>query len=557
MRRPGTRRLRGRMREASLRTRVMAVATLLVALTSVVTGVLGTTLLRGYLLARSDSQLRDFTQVASQMFARGRPPAASGSGQQLPIEFPVEVVSASGKVELTRGALQRSPGPALTPGLLKDHGTPLTVPAVRGAASAWRVLIEPMSGGRYLVAAYSLGDLDSTVTQLEVADAFAGAVAVGLLAVIGLPLVRRSLRPLDRIEGTAAAIAGGDLSRRIDHPSAGTEVGRLAAALNTMLGTIEAAYRARAQGEERALRSEDRMRQFAADASHELRTPLTSVRGLAEYGLQMGDAASRDELLRLMSGIGRESARMGRLVEDLLLLAKFDADRPLDRHPVDLASIAAEAVAAIRVTSPDRQVSLLAPEPVIIDADEGRLRQVIDNLLTNAVSHTPDGARVAVTVTLAPDAARGEVIVADDGPGLTAEQAARVFERFYRTDGSRARASGGAGLGLAIAASLVAAHGGEITVDTGLGRGAAFHVCLPLAGPAPSPGFPVGRGRMLEQCGNPGRRSGRRACGGRLPPSWCSAGRWAISPPSRGGEPAAGRPCVSSASLPKPDTGRG
>jgi two-component system OmpR family sensor kinase len=459
----------------------MAVAALLVALTCVVTGVLGTALLRGYLLARSDSQLRDFTQVANQMFAHGRPPTGGGSGQQLPIEFPVEVVSADGAVELTRGALQRSPGPALTPGLLKDHGTPFTVPGAGGGAGAWRVLIEPLSGGRYLVAAYSLDDLDSTVTRLEAADGIAGAIAVGLLAVIGLPLVRRSLKPLDRIEETAVAIAGGDLSRRIDHPPAGTEVGRLAVALNTMLGTIEAAYRARAQGEERALRSEDRMRQFVADASHELRTPLTSVRGLAEYGLQMGDAASREELLRLLSRIGRESARMGRLVEDLLLLAKFDAGRPLDRHPVDLASIAAEAVAAIRVTSPGRQVSLVAPEPVIIDADEGRLRQVIDNLLANAVSHTPDDAQVTVTVTPDPDAPRGEVTVADDGPGLTGEQAARVFERFYRTDGSRARAGGGAGLGLAIVASLVAAHDGEITVDTAPGRGAAFHVRLPLA----------------------------------------------------------------------------
>jgi two-component system OmpR family sensor kinase len=178
---------------------------------------------------------------------------------------------------------------------------------------------------------------------------------------------------------------------------------------------------------------------------------------------------------------------MGRLVEDLLLLAKFDAGSPLDRHPVDLASIAAEAVAAVRVTHPDRQVSLLAPEPVIIDADEERVRQVIDNLLGNAVSHTPDEAVVTVTVPPAPDAACGEISVADDGPGMTPEQAARVFERFYRTDSSRTRASGGAGLGLAIAASLTAAHGGEITVDTEPGRGAAFRVRLPLASLAPEP----------------------------------------------------------------------
>jgi two-component system OmpR family sensor kinase len=464
----------------------MAVAALLIALTSVVTGVLGTTLLRGYLLEKSDSQLRDFTRVASRMFQRGRPPAAGdGGGQELPIEFPVEEVSATGKVELARGALADSSGPRLTSALLNDDGTPFTVPTTTGTGGAWRVLIEPLSGGQRLVTAYSLDDLNSTVTRLEVADALAGAVAVGLLAAIGLPLVRRSLAPLAGIEETAAAIAGGDLSRRIDHPQARTEVGRLAGSLNTMLSTIETAYHARAEGEDRALRSEDRMRRFVADASHELRTPLTSVRGLAAYGLQQGSAASQEELLRLISSIGRESGRMGRLVEDLLLLAKFDAGSTLDRHPVDLASIAAEAVATVRVTHPGRQVSLLAPEPVIINADEGRVRQVIDNLLGNAISHTPDEAVVTVTVPPAPDATCGEISVADDGPGMTPEQAARVFERFYRTDESRARASGGAGLGLAIAASLTAAHGGEITLDTEPGRGAAFRVRLPLASPAP------------------------------------------------------------------------
>ena len=212
---------------------------------------------------------------------------------------------------------------------MSETGTPFTA----AAGGTWRVLVEPASGGAHLVIAYSLGDLNSTVTRLELADALAGAAAVVLLAGIGLPLVRASLAPLGRIEATAAAIAGGDLSRRIDHPAGNTEVGRLAEALDVMLASIEAAYLARADGEARALRSEKRMRRFIADASHELRTPLTSVRGLAEYGLQQGDAASREELLRLMGLIAGESGRMGRLVDDLLLLARFDAGRPLDRRP--------------------------------------------------------------------------------------------------------------------------------------------------------------------------------------------------------------------------------
>jgi two-component system OmpR family sensor kinase len=221
------------------------------------------------------------------------------------------------------------------------------------------------------------------------------------------------------------------------------------------------------------------MRQFVADASHELRTPLTSVKGLAEFGLQQGDTASPDELLRLMSLINHEASRMGRLVEDLLMLARLDSGRPLDRCHVDLASIAAQAVQAARVVHPDRPITLAADDPVIVYADEERLRQVIDNLIANAAQHTPP--RSPVTVSVTSTSGTGEIVVADNGPGMTAEQAAHAFERFYRTDDARARARGGTGLGLAIAASLAAAHGGDITVDTQPGQGAAFHVRLPLA----------------------------------------------------------------------------
>ena len=221
------------------------------------------------------------------------------------------------------------------------------------------------------------------------------------------------------------------------------------------------------------------MRHFIADASHELRTPLTSVRGLAEHGLQQGQAADGAELLHLMGLIAREAGRMGALVDDLLLLAKFDAGRPLDRRPVDLASIVAEAVLQARMVAPGRPIAVEAAEPVIVDADPERLRQIIDNLLGNAIQHTPDGSPVTVTVTSEPGSVR--LTVADRGPGLTQDQASRVFERFYRTDAARTRASGGAGLGLAIAASLAAAHDGELTVDTHPGRGAAFRLLLPQA----------------------------------------------------------------------------
>ena len=471
---------RGRLPDASLRVRVMAAAALLVALTSLVTGFFGTALLRSYLYSRADAQLRHFAAVASRVLERSdRPVRPSGPQQTLPTQFLVEVVSADGQVQRAETPLDDAGGPGLSASQLRDEGSPFTASAAGTPAHSWRVLVNPLSGDRHAVIAFSLDNLNSTVTRLELADALAGTIAIAALAAIGLPLVRASLAPLSRIEATAAAIAGGDLSRRIDHPSRGTEVGRLADALDTMLGRIEAAYQARAEGEARALESGDRMRQFVADASHELRTPLTSVRGLAEFGLQQGDTASPDELQRLMTLIRHEASRMGRLVDDLLMLARLDTDRPLDRRHVDLASIAAQAVQAARVVNPDRPITLLADDPVIVYADTERLRQVIDNLIANAVQHTPP--RSPVIVSVAGTSGIGEIIVADTGPGMTAEQAAHVFERFYRTDDARTRARGGTGLGLSIAASLAAAHGGDITLDTRPGEGAAFHVRLPLA----------------------------------------------------------------------------
>jgi two-component system OmpR family sensor kinase len=465
-------------RGVSLRTRVMATAALLVVLTSLVTAVLGTTLLRSYLLSRADNQLKDFATVASRIVEREQlQPSNSSRHQSLPAQFLVEVVAADGQVSTAGGPLGSADGPRLSAAQLGDVETPFTTAAEGTSGDSWRVLVEHLPSGGHLVIAYSLGGLDSTVTRLEIADALAAAAAVVLLAGLGLPLVRASLAPLREIESTAAAIAGGDLSRRIDHAAGNTEVGRLAEALDLMLASIETAYLARADGEARAVQSQDRMRRFIADASHELRTPLTSIRGLAEYGLQQGGEASQEELLRLMAQIAREGGRMGRLVDDLLLLARFDAGRALERRPVDLASIAAEAVQQARVVAAGRPITLEAAEPVIVDADAERLRQIIDNLIGNAIQHTPGGTPVAVTVSSEPGSAR--LTVADHGPGMTQEQASHVFERFYRTDDARTRARGGAGLGLAIAASLAAAHGGELTVDTQTGRGAAFHLRLP------------------------------------------------------------------------------
>ncbi len=432
----------------------MAAAAILVALTSLATGLLGTTLLRGYLLDRADAQLQDFATVASRVLASPHPPVPRGGQRSgLPTQFLVQVVSSDGRVQVAGDPLSHAPVLRLSAEQLAAEKGPFTARA-GNPADSWRVVVKAMPDGQRAVIAFSLDGIFSTVSRLEVADALAGIVAVAVLAGIGLPLVRASLGPLRRIEATAAAIAAGDLSKRIDHP--------------------------REDGEARAVSSEDRMRQFVADASHELRTPLTSVRGLAEFALQQGTEAGPAELVRLMGMVQQEAARMGRLVEDLLLLAQFDLDRPLEPRPVDVASVAAAAVSAARMAQPDRRITLDASEPVIACADDGRLRQVIDNLIGNAVRHTPPGSPVTVTVTTSPGT--GYITVADRGPGMTPRQASRVFERFYRTDSARARTRGGTGLGLSIAAALAAAHGGDITVDTSPGRGAAFRVRLPLAG---------------------------------------------------------------------------
>jgi two-component system OmpR family sensor kinase len=273
-----------------------------------------------------------------------------------------------------------------------------------------------------------------------------------------------------------------------------------------MLARIERSFRAQQASEEQARASETRMRRFVADASHELRTPLTSIRGFAELYRQ-GAAGSPEETARLMQRIESEGSRMGVLVEDLLQLARLDQQRPLTITPVDLAEVAGDAVHDARAVQPDRPINLhldesLSEVPVVL-GDEARLRQVVGNLVTNALVHTPRTAPVTVRISDEPaagdasaDGDDGGVVVlqvADQGPGMAPEDAARVFERFYRADPSRARTAGGTGLGLAIVSALVAAHGGTVHLDTAPGRGAAFTVRLPRSGPGSTvPSVPDG-----------------------------------------------------------------
>ncbi|MBA2277511.1 MAG: HAMP domain-containing histidine kinase, partial [Chloroflexia bacterium] len=287
------------------------------------------------------------------------------------------------------------------------------------------------------------------------------------------------LRPVDRMVDTAAAIAGGDLSRRVPDADPRTELGRLGGALNEMLHQIERGIQTRAAGEAR-------LRRFVADAAHELRTPLTSLRGYAELYRQ---GALRDEpaVANAMRRIESEGERMARLVDDLLLLARLDQQRRLEMTPVNLAALAREAVADLRAIEPDRPVTEAVDGDAIINGDRTRLRQVIDNLLTNARTHTPPG--IPIHVAVEHGATSVALVVADEGPGINADDRERIFERFWRADPARGRAKGGTGLGLAIVASLVHAHDGTVEVGGEPGTGAVFTVRLPLLDEGPSRGL--------------------------------------------------------------------
>jgi two-component system OmpR family sensor kinase len=330
----------------------------------------------------------------------------------------------------------------------------------------------------------SLGETERTISTLITIELVVSGLVLLLLAIAAFVLIRASLRPLREIEATAAAIAHGDLSRRVPDRPERTEVGRLAAALNHMLGRLESAFRARAESEAAARRSEERLRRFVADAGHELRTPLTAIRGFAELYRRDGTqpTAERD---RIVERIETRAADMGTLVEELQLLARLDRPRPLERTPVDLVTVVAGAVSEARVLAPERTIDLdvRGEAAYLIAGDEPGLRQVVVNLLENARRHTPPGTPVQVLLRAGRLEGRAAALleVADRGPGLTSEQRERVFERFYRVDPSRSRHDGGSGLGLAIVAALVTAHDGQVSVDATAGSGCTFRVLLPLA----------------------------------------------------------------------------
>lgn len=470
----------------SLRARLLAVLVSLAAVGLVVAGIATYAALRSFLVQRVDQTVTSGAIAIERSLERGGfrepgEPRGRGAFEAIGAANPgiyIGSVDKSGRVVWAPIGTRPGETPLPQPDLSAARATagvggrPFTASAVSGD-SRFRVKLQPLGQDQVLIVAAPLDEADDTLHQLVVVElVVAGSVLVAIF-LAGLWLVRVGLRPLGRIEVTAAAIAGGDLSQRVENDDPRTEVGRLGGALNTMLGQIEEAF------DERTA-SEARLRRFVADASHELRTPLAAVRAYAEL-FDRGARDRPDDLERAMNGIQRESRRMGLLVDDLLLLARLDQGRPLERKPVDVGEVAAEAVEAARILEPRRVVDLDVPEPVEVVGDRERLRQILDNLLSNVRAHTPSRSAAVVRVTARDASVVIEVV--DSGSGLPADQLAHAFERFYRGDASRSRDAGGAGLGLAIASAIAEAHGGNAEVENvgvGGGHGLTVRVSIPL-----------------------------------------------------------------------------
>jgi two-component system OmpR family sensor kinase len=361
----------------------------------------------------------------------------------------------------------------------------LELPASDGTMT-FHAVVDRGPGGTYRVLAAPLRSVDESIGALVTNLGLIGAVVLAAIVAVAFLIVRRGLRPLERIADAASTIAAGDLSHRAELPHDRSEVGRVGVAFDAMLDRIEAAFAEEREALAEKERSEVRLRQFVADASHELRTPLTALRGYVDL-YRAGGLDERDQLDRAMGRIGTESRRMAALVEDLLLLARLDQGRPLRREPVDLSAVVADAVADARAVEPSRRIASEVAERITVTGDEDRLRQVVGNLFANVRVHTPSDAGLDVSLAATNGSCR--LVLADRGPGVPADHAARIFDRFYRADAGRSRDRGGSGLGLSIAASVAAAHGGSIALTPTDGGGATFPLTLPLTlAVAPRPG---------------------------------------------------------------------
>jgi two-component system OmpR family sensor kinase len=500
------------LRRISLRTKLVASVLILVFAALSLISLASTYALHSYLVSRMDDQLRTFANTSVAAENANDRALNTRYWVVVPPDYLASWKTTTGVGPVYPRELAAADQPPFLTTLAEIGArttTPYTVRSKNGKY-IWRMLVLQLDDGTVLYVGQRMAGIDESIARLVRADLLVGVGVLIALAAVGAALVRQSLIPLLQIERTAAAIGAGDLSRRVPDPEdhdggePTTELGRLSRALNAMLAQIEAAFIARAQSEQaarqaaeaaqlseaRALASEAKMRQFVADASHELRTPLTTIRGFAEL-FRQGAVADPADVAKLVRRIEDEAARMGLLVEDLLLLARLDRERPLTLGPVELPVLALDAVQAAEAMAPERVIKLEVrdeAERLVAYGDDARLRQVIGNLMTNALTHTPPEASVTLRL-FAEEGNRAVVEIADTGPGLSEQQKERVFERFYRVDEARTRrtdrAATGTGLGLAIVAAIVRAHQGSVEVISERGRGATFRVSLPRWTPPP------------------------------------------------------------------------
>jgi two-component system OmpR family sensor kinase len=482
----------------TLRFRLTAALVVLVTIGLLAADVATYAAFRSFLVKRVDQQLASAQPLLPGLlsnpdFGGGGTGPGDGPDPFLPSGTFVALYDTSGKQIQGRSITYDAstpPPPAITGAILDSAGPgaePHTVGAVGDAAATYRIIAVRLrdtgTGEEYTaVLGIPLTEVGQTLRRLEVVAVVVTLAVLGAMALLSWWTVRRGLHPLEQIEQTAGAIAAGDLSQRVEVGDPRTEVGRLGGALNVMLGRIE-----NAMDEQRA--SEEALRRFLADASHELRTPLTSIRGYAEL-FRRGAGDDPQDTALAMRRIEEESLRMGVLVDDLLFLARSGHSRPIGHEPVDLAQAASDAVHDASAVDPAREITLDSPGALEIVGDEARLRQVLANLLDNALAHTPSGT--PVTVALRTDDGWAEIRVSDRGPGLTAEEATHVFDAFYKIDPARERSRGGegrgTGLGLAIVAAIAEAHGGSAGVESEPGLGATFTVRLPVDAPASDQG---------------------------------------------------------------------
>lgn len=487
-----------------LLARLVGITTVLLGMGLAIAGTLTTTLLSRYLVEQVDGRLTTSTSALRQWMGdkyNQTHDISDLSAYYLGSDFAVvaQVFDSEAEIPPADEVVEKYGSPHLPAVASLDDVHALTRHAFTVTStergSAWRVVVQPVTSNRttvgYIMYAEPLAEVQATVRQAALL-LWTSAVSILVIGiVVGTWAVKRSLRGLREIEGTAAQIAAGDLSQRVPPAPETTEVGRLGAALNSMLAQIETAFDART-------RSEERMRRFVADASHELRTPLAAIRGYGEL-YRMGALTEKDQVDDTMRRIEQSATRMGGLVEDLLALARLDADRPARTEPVDLAVLATDAAHDLRAIDPTREVRVGplpdaaapgpdgAPPATVVPGDEARLRQVVANLVGNVARHTPAGTPAELGVGRVGD--RVVLEVRDHGPGIAPEHAARVFERFYRVDASRTRegdgTGGGAGLGMAIVAAIVEAHHGDVAIAQTPGGGATIRVSLPAAGGGP------------------------------------------------------------------------